>query len=187
MARFQIPPQYQQLLELTDPLDARHGEEILKSLTQYSPVTSEKNVWAFWHSGVRNMPPWCQRNVVDWIKICGPRWTVRVVDSVPESANYALNYVDETLMCEAFVNQTMDGPHVGPHSADLVRGAALSQHGGVWMDVGTILTRHLDRICWDRIQDPNDPYNVAVAVQPNQGILNYFIACRKGDPFIQRW
>ncbi|KAH8671736.1 hypothetical protein BX600DRAFT_487139 [Xylariales sp. PMI_506] len=187
MTRFEIPPQYQDLLELIEPLDTRPEGDILKSLAQYAPVTSEKNIWAFWHSGVLEMPAWCQRNVLDWVKICGPSWTIRVVDNMPESPNYALNYVDEDLVCEAFTKGTMDGPYVGQHSADLVRGATLTQHGGVWMDVGTILIRHMDRICWDRIQDQDDPYKVAVAIQPNQGILNYFVACRKGDPFIRRW
>jgi hypothetical protein len=187
MSPFQIPPQYRDLLDVVEPLDHRSDQEILQSLAQHAPVTSEKNIWAFWHSGVSDMPAWCQRNVVDWVRICSPSWTVRVLDNVAESPNYALNYLGRELLVQAFVQRTMDGPYVGQHSADLVRGAALCQHGGVWMDVGSILTRHLDRVCWDRIQDPDNPYQAAVAVQPSQGIMNYFVACRKEDPFIWRW
>jgi hypothetical protein len=187
MSRFEIPPQYRDRLERVEPHDQRSDEEILQCLAQHAPVTSEKNVWAFWHSGLSNMPAWCRRNVVDWVRICSPSWTIRVLDNMPESQSHALKYFDRELFPQAFVERTMDGPYVGQHSADLVRGAALSQYGGVWMDVGSILTRHLDRICWDRIQDPSDRYQAAVAVQPSQGIMNYFVACRKGDPFIRRW
>jgi hypothetical protein len=187
MPRFEIPLRYRDRLEVVEPLDLRSDDEILQTLTRHAPITSEKNIWAFWHSGVLDMPPWCRRNVFDWVRICSPGWTIRVLDNVPESYNYALNYLDRQSLAQAFVEGTMDGPYLGQHSADLVRGAALSQHGGVWMDVGSILTRHLDRVCWDRIQDPDDPYEAAVAVQPSQGIMNYFVACRKGDPFIRRW
>ncbi|KAI9147337.1 putative glycosyl transferase FCK3 [Paramyrothecium foliicola] len=187
MSRFEIPLEYQDRLEVVEPHDQRSNDEILQSLGEYTPVTSEKNVWAFWHSGVSNMPAWCQRNVIDWVRICSPDWTIRVLDNVPESPNYALKYLDQNLLVQTFVERTMDGKFVGQHGADLVRGATLVQYGGVWMDVGSILTRHLDRVCWDRLQDPSDPYQVAVTVRPNHGIINYFVACRKGDPFIRYW
>lgn len=185
--KFEIPPKYRDRLEVIEPHDHRSDDEILQSLTQHAPITSEKNVWAFWHTGLSDMPAWCRRNVVDWVRICSPSWTVHVLDNVPTSPNYALHHVDRDMLVQAFIERTLDGPYVGQHSADLVRGAVLSQHGGVWMDVGSILTRHLDRVCWDRIQDPNDPYQAAIAVQPSQGIMNYFVACRKEDPFIRRW
>ncbi|KXJ87028.1 hypothetical protein Micbo1qcDRAFT_218233 [Microdochium bolleyi] len=190
MANFEIPPQYQHLLEKVETLSVhayQDDEEILKQLKQYVPVTTTKCVWAFWHSGLASMPPWCKRNVADWVHICGDSWTIRVLDNVPGSPNYALRYLEHGSLAEAFVKGTMDGPYVGQHAADLVRGAALTQYGGVWMDVGSILVRHLDRVCWDVIEDPSTPTRAAVAVQPSHGIMNYFVACHKGDPFIRRW
>jgi hypothetical protein len=187
MSRFSIPQQYRHMLEEVEPHDLRTEAEILQSLTEYAPVTSEKNIWAYWHLGLSKMPAWCRRNVVDWVRICSPAWTIRIMDNDPQSPNYALKYLPTDLLAQAFVDGTMDGPSVGQHGADIVRGAALITHGGVWMDCGSILVRHMDRVCWDRIVDEADPIKAAIAVQPSNGIMNYFVACRKGDPFIRRW
>ncbi|RFU72757.1 capsule polysaccharide biosynthesis [Trichoderma arundinaceum] len=184
---FNIPPEFQAELELVDITDTRTNEEILNALTQHAPVISEKNVWAYWHAGVKAMPEWCQHNVVDWVRILGPEWTVRVLDTVPNSPNHALNFVSANLLPETFIKGTMDGPYTGPHSADFLRGALLYTHGGVNMDVGCILTRHLDRICWNELENPNSPYEVAVPIMYGQTIANHFVAARKGNPFIQRW
>ena len=189
MAEYTIPPAYQADLEAASyAVDPRTDAEILEAVNTYRPVDSEKNIWAFWHSGVSAMPSWCKRNVADWVRICGGAgWTVRVLDNTAASPSYALRYIKEDLLPEAFVKGTMDGPYSGPHSADLLRGACLIQHGGVFMDVGNILIRHLDRICWDDIENPNTPFNVAVPIMYGQSMANHFVASKKGDPFIQRW
>lgn len=187
-AGFDIPPQYKDVLEPVELLDTRNYDEILESLTRYVPVTSEKNVWAFWHAGLRLMPSWNQRNVVDWIRICeGSGWTVRVLDSVLDSPNYATNYLDPTLLPEAYQKGTMEGPWAGPHSADFVRGATLWTHGGICMDVGCVLLTDLDRICWTKMTEADSPYRIAAPYLWGQCIANYFVAARKGDPFVKRW
>lgn len=188
MADFIIPLEYQDQLEPITVQDQRTDEEILQALAQYAPVTSEKNIWAFWHSGLDKMPAWCQRNVADWVRICAPQgWAVRVLDNLPGSTNYALRHVPADLLPEAFVGRDMDGPYVGPHSADFLRGACLLQHGGVFIDVGCVLLRDMDRIVWDKLEDPSSPYQIAVPLMYNQIIANHFVAARKGDPFIKRW
>ncbi|KAH8645732.1 hypothetical protein BX600DRAFT_391118 [Xylariales sp. PMI_506] len=184
---FSVPEQYQDQLEIVTEIDQRSDAEILQSLTHHVSVTSEKNIWAFWHSGVVSMPAWCQRNVIDWVRICGPQWTVRVLDNVLDSPNNTLRYVAEDLMPQAFVERTMDGHFVGQHSADFTRTACLYEHGGVWMDVGSILTRHMDRFCWDQLEDPSSPFRVAVPIIYRTSIANHFVAARKGDPFIYQW
>lgn len=190
MTNYTIPPAYQADLEVNSanvhlPTDV---QQFLETLESYRPVNSEKNIWAFWHSGISTMPEWCQRNIIDWVRICGTTgWTVRVLNNLPTSPNYALKYLREDMLPEAFVRGTMDGPYSGPHSADLLRGACLLQHGGVFMDVGNILIRHMDRICWDEIEDQNTSYNVAVPIMYGQTMANHFVASRKGDPFIKRW
>ncbi|KAL5044719.1 hypothetical protein BDW71DRAFT_215553 [Aspergillus fruticulosus] len=183
----QIPEEYRDQLERADPLDTRTNEQLSSSLASYQPVTSEKNIWAFWHAGLDAMPAWCQRNVADWQRICGPSWTIRVLDTVPGSPNHALNYIPPELLPETFVNQTMEGPYTGPHSADFLRGACLLLHGGVFMDVGIILARSLDRICWAQLEDPRSPFNACVPRMYETVMANHFVASRKGDPFIRRW
>jgi hypothetical protein len=151
------------------------------------PYTSGKNAWAYWDKGVGAMPEWCKRNVTTWVRILGPPWTVRVLDTVPESPNHALTYIPPDFLPEAFVKGSMDGLYVGPHSADFIRGAALYVHGGVFMDVGILMIRHLNRVCWDALVDEQSPYNVWVPVMYGQTIANHFVASRKVDPFIKRW
>jgi hypothetical protein len=130
MAAFEIPESYADKLEAIEVHDKRTDEEILASLNQHVPVTSEKNIWSLWYDGVLNMPAWCQRNAVDWVRICGPEWTIRVLDNVPESPNYALRYLSPENLPACFVNRTMDGPYVGQHAADFVRTASILEHGG---------------------------------------------------------
>ncbi|KAF3940319.1 hypothetical protein ABW19_dt0201044 [Dactylella cylindrospora] len=186
-SKFPIPEEFQSQLCHVESLDARTDEEIFASLVEFSPVTSEKNIWAYWHSGLKSMPTWCQRNIANWIRLCGPSWNVHILDSVPDSPNNVLKWVPPGLLPETFVKGTTDGPYVGPHSADFLRGACLYLYGGVYMDVGIILFRSLDRICWKQLEDPGSPYQVSVPWMYGSVMANHFVASRKGDPFIKAW
>jgi hypothetical protein len=187
--KFTIPAEFRSELHYVEVLDPRCDQEILDSLSKHVPITSEKNVWAYWHAGVNSMPAWCRRNVLNWIRLNGPSWTIRVLDSVPSSANNSLRWIDETLLPEAFVKGTMDGPYVGQHSADFLKSATVYKYGGVWMDVGCILFRKLDDICWKQLEDPQSPFTVSVPLMARDDtmIANHFVAGRKGDPFIKHW
>ncbi|KAK5945308.1 hypothetical protein PMZ80_002512 [Knufia obscura] len=185
--KFSIPPEYQSQLRHISPKDTRTDAEILTALSQHQPVTSEKNIWAYWHSGLTTMPPWCQRNILGWVRINGPSWTVRVLDSVPDSPNHFLQYIDGSILPEAFVKGEMTGPYTGPHSADFLKGACPLSHGGVFLDVGCIMFNSIDKICWRHLEDDNDPWNVAVPLMYAQTMANHFVAARKGDPFVKRW
>lgn len=180
-------------LRLIDPdkLDRRSDAEIAAWLQQPHPITSDKNVWAFWHSGWQNLTPWVQRNLISWVRRLGPSWTVHLLDRVPGSSTNVSHYVESSYFPEAFNNNTMDGPSVGPHSGDLVRLPLIWKYGGVWIDAGTLLFRHIDDICWNEIEDPATPYEMAgFVIEMRPGIdcmLNGFIASKRGNPFIQRW
>ncbi|KAG5786987.1 hypothetical protein H9Q69_013938 [Fusarium xylarioides] len=156
---FPIPPEYQSELEATESVDLRTDEDVLLSIEQYRPVISEKNIWAFWDSGIRSMPSWCQRNVIGWARICRPDWTIRVLDMAPKSPNYVTKFIDREMLPEAFLSGTMDGQHAG----------------------------HIDRICWDVLADPDSPYEIAVPVLYGQTIANHFVAARKNNVFIEKW
>ena len=184
---YEIPAEFQADLECTKPKDLRSEDEILADLRRYQPVTSEKNLWAFWHSGIEGIPLWCRHNVVSWVRILGPEWTVRVVNSIPDSPNYVVKYAPKEMLPASFLEGTMTGPYTGPHSADFVRGALLYTHGGVNMDVGCTMIRSLDRMCWDKLSDPECPYEVAVVNMYDQIIANHMVASRKGNEFVKRW
>jgi hypothetical protein len=185
--RITIPDAYKSQLRYVEARDSRTDAEIIDSLTHVVPMTSEKNIWTYWHAGVKAMPSWCQHNIINWVRLHGSEWTVRVLDTVPGSPNHALKWIDPAILPEAFVKGTMTGPYVGPHSADFLRGAALFSYGGVWMDVGNILFRHLDKVCWDQLADENSPYTVSIPWMFEQYTANHFVAARKGDAFIKRW
>ena len=110
-----------------------------------------------------------------------------MLDTVPDSPNHALTWIASEDLPEVFVKGTMTGPYAGPHSADFLRGATLYAYGGVWMDVGNMLFRHLDKVCWDQLADENNPYTISVPWMFEQHIGNHFIAARKGDAFIKQW
>lgn len=171
--------------------DYRTDTEISAWLTTRHAVTSDKNVWAFWHSGFLTMRPWCRRNIINWVRRLGPDWTVHVVDCVPGSETNVRHYVPDEYLPDAFINGTMDGPSVGPHSGDIVRLPLLWLYGGVWLDAGTLLFRHIDDICWRQLEDPNTPYEMAgfvLKLRPEEdAMINGFIAAKRGNPFIKRW
>lgn len=187
LSQFTIPAEFSDQLRYVEPLDDRTDEQILESLMKAAPVTSEKNIWAYWDTGLEAMPAWCKRNVIGWARLCGPSWTIRVLNTVPGSVNHAFNYIPPEMLPETFVKGTMEGPYTGPHSADFLRGACLYLHGGVFMDVGIILIRSLDQICWTRLADFHSPYRVCVPQMYGNVIANHFVASRKEDPFIKRW
>lgn len=173
-------------------LDPRSDEDIAASLQQYHPVTSsDKNVWTLWDTGFANMRPYVRRNIIGWVRRLGPDWTVRVVDKVPGSPLHVENFLDPGELPEAFGAGTMTGPYAGVHSADMVRLPLIYRHGGIWMDAGTTLFRHVDDICWNAISDPATPYEIsgfAPGTEPgNDVIMNGFIAAKRGNPFIERW
>lgn len=184
LPRFEIPAEFKSQLRFVDAKDNRSDDEILAELNTFKPATSEKNVFTYWHSGINNMPAWCKRNIFNWVRLLDPSWTVHVLDTIPGSPNHALKWIDASELPESFVTGTMTGPWVGPHSADLLRNAALYRYGGVWTDVGTMLFRDFDRAFWDKLADDSTPYRIAGCWITYQYMLNHTIAARKGDPWI---
>jgi hypothetical protein len=174
-----------------DKLDTRSDNEIAHQLRTFSPPTeSEKNVWGYWHTGFDSMPPWTQRNVINWVRRFGSSWTVRVVDSVPGSPNNISRFVENSFFPDAFNVNRLTGSYAGVHSADLVRLPLLYLYGGIWMDVGTLLIRSLDDI-WGLLKDPETPYEMAAMTIPlrrDEAIMtNSFLASVRHNPFIHRW
>jgi hypothetical protein len=86
------------------------------------------------------------------VRLYGSDWTVRVLDTAPNSLNHALSCIAPEKLLEAFVKGTMTGLYVRPHSVDF-RGAALYEYEGAWVDVGNVLFTDLDRVCWDQLAD----------------------------------
>jgi len=106
-------------------LDSRSDAEIISSLLSYHPVTSERNVWAFWDKGFNAMPPWSQRNILGWFRRLGASWTVRLLDNVPDSPNNVYRYLEPSDFPAAFNERRMNGKSAGQHASDFFRLAVL--------------------------------------------------------------
>jgi hypothetical protein len=172
-------------------IDNRSDAQILHGILNPPPVTSEENVWAFWHSGFDAMPPWQKRNILGWARMLGPRWTVRVLDLIHQSPCNIFNFLDGDNLPKILNEGRMTGRYAGAHTSDTIRLPCVYQHGGVWMDVGIILLMHLDQVCWDSLKDPKSKFEVAVAsgdpTLKSGTAENFFIAGRKENGFIKRW
>lgn len=187
----QVKPPHGTTLIPASELDARTDEEVLSSITAYiEPTDSERNMWAYWHTGWANMPPWTQRNVLHWARILGPTWTVRVLDGVPGSTNYYERFVPHEHLPSAMRESRMSGPYVATHSADFVRLPLLFLYGGCWLDVGALLVRSIQDI-WDVLVDPEQSYEFAAftyVMRPGEtSIINTWMMGRKNMELLRRW
>ncbi|RKU41398.1 hypothetical protein DL546_001256 [Coniochaeta pulveracea] len=168
-------------------------EEILADLQTFKPLDgdSEKNIWAYWDKGLANCPPWGQRNIISWVRRHDPSWTVRVLDTVEGSPTHVSKYISDDFFPDSFRGGTMSGPHVGPHSSDLVRLPLLYLYGGIWVDVGFLLFRSLDNLCWNVLSNTSNTLELAafaINMGPGLGMtFNGFIAARRGCLCIKYW
>ncbi|KAL1611879.1 hypothetical protein SLS60_000101 [Paraconiothyrium brasiliense] len=182
-----IPPEFASKVRYVPSKDSRTDAEIIAALNESVPVTSEKNIWTYWHAGIDAMPSWNQRTICDWVRLHGSDWTVRVLNTVPGHPNHALNWIESDQLPETFIKGKMTGPYTGPHSADFLRAATIYRYGGAWLDVSCMLFRSLDQICWDQLADDNSPFTISAAIQFDTIMANAFLVARKGDPFIKKW
>jgi hypothetical protein len=192
MRHFPIPRVATNLEEVSESqLDLRPDTDIIKELGSFRPITSEKNVWAFWDKGLHAMYPSYRCTVLNWVRKLGPSWTIRVVDIVEGSPNNIYNFVDKVWFPDCLVQNTMDGDHKAQHTSDLIRLPLLFEHGGVWMDVGNMLHTHLDDLFWNALSE--GPYELGLWIITGQirrkwgSFGNFMLAARKGSTFIRNW
>jgi hypothetical protein len=171
-----------------DMLDLRLDSEIDYDLLHPKPVSDEKNVWFFWHSGYTHMHPYTQRNIRAWHRRFSKQgWTIRVLDRQPGSPLNVANFLDikdpETFP-KAFLDGTIGGDYAPQHTSDLVRWPLLLEWGGVYADVGD-----LDRLWVQTVGNPASRFDVlsynAGGVEA-RSLTNYFLASRRNNPFFLR-
>lgn len=178
---------------LIDQLDLRPDSAIDHDLLHPQPVTDEKNIWFFWHTGYANLHPYTKRNVRGWHRRFSRQgWTVRVLDRQPGSAlnvSRFLDVSDPDLFPAAFTDNTLCGRYALQHTSDLVRFPLLLRYGGVYADVGLIQIGDLDRLWRETVADPASPYEVLsynCEGEQRPALTNYFLAARRDNPFFQR-
>jgi len=194
MIIFQLPEGAAGLREVPrSQLDLRSDADIIAELKSFRPVTSEKNVWAFWDKGFDSMYPSYRCTVLNWVRKLGKSWTIRLIDLVDGSPNNLYKFVGKEWLPDCVNNKTMNGAHPAQHISDLVRLPLLYEHGGVWMDVGNMLHTHLDDLFWNHLISPNSPYEIGAWIITGQirkkwgSFGNFMLAARKGSIFIKNW
>lgn len=176
-----------------EQLDLRADHEIDDDLLHPAPVTDEKNIWFYWHTGYANMYPYTKRNVRAWHRRFSKKgWVVRVLDRHPDSPLNVSSYLDvrdlETFP-KAFIETTLAGRYAIQHNSDLVRWPLLLKYGGVYADVGMIQIGDLDALWNVTIGDPTTLFEVLSYMTDDaqgRGLTNYFLASHKNNPFFLR-
>ena len=169
-------------------LDLRPDSEIDHTLLNPAPVSNEKNVWFFWHSGFIQMHPYTQRIIRSWHRRFSPSgWKVRVLDRLPSSPLNVANFLDTTdpgTFPQTWIDGKIGGDHAPQHTSDLVRFPLLVKYGGVYADVGMMQIGDLDRLWSQTIGDPNSPIEVISYNEPGpvmMGLTNYFLCSGKDN------
>lgn len=174
-------------------LDLRPDAEVDHDLLHPKPVSDEKNIWFFWHSGYAHMHAYTRRNIRAWHRRLSPRgWTIRVLDRVPSSPLNVANFLDITdpeTFPRAFVDGTIGGDYAPQHTSDLVRWPLLLKYGGVYADVGLMQIGDLDRLWRETVGNPASRFEVlsynAGGVE-ERSLTNYFLAAGRNNPFFAR-
>ena len=174
-------------------LDIRPDSEIDQTLLNPPPITSEKNIWFFWHSGYTNMHPYTKRNIRAWHRRFTKKgWIVRVLDRQALSPLNVANFLDisdpETFP-RAFVDGTIGGDYAPQHTSDLVRWPLLLKYGGVYADVGLMQIGDLDRLWNDTVGNPASRFEVLsynAGSVDDRSLTNYFLCSGRNNPLFLR-
>ncbi|MCJ1290708.1 hypothetical protein MMC34_002250 [Xylographa carneopallida] len=174
-------------------LDLRPDSEIDHDLLHPKPISDEKNVWFFWHSGYQNMHPYTKRNVRAWHRrLTKQGWTIRVVDRLSSSPlNIArfLDISDPTIFPRAFIDGIIRGDYAIQHTSDLVRLPLLLKYGGVYADVGMLQIGDMDRMWRETVGNPSSRFEV---LSYNAGgvegrlLMNHFLVSGRNNPYFAR-
>lgn len=158
-----------------------------------SPEVGGKNIFAFWHSGIKTLPPYLLRNVVNWHRRYAPLgWSIYIVDTISDSPLNVSNLLDTTstsVVPEAFIKGALDGEYKAQHTSDLVRYPLLLQYGGVYLDTGILLFGDLDWLWTTHIANPSSPYDFfgyTMGAPPDISIVNFTLMARPNNPLIRR-
>ena len=174
--------------ERIDLVAAFSTSEYERALCASRPA--EKVVWAFWHAGSRALCPFYALNLRTWSHILGPDWRIHVLNAVEGDEHNVRRFVDANLLPASFDRLA---PIV---QSDAVRLALLSAYGGVWMDVGILLLKGLDEICWNRMEGPDSRTLLGGFFTSGWGsdhlerrdvFESWFIAARANNAFVECW
>jgi hypothetical protein len=158
------------------------------------PIPGSKSIFAFWHSGIHNLPPYLLRNVTNWHRRFSPLgWKIYLLDTVPGSTLNVSNFVDTSssaVVPEAFINGTLNGTYAAQHTSDLIRYPLLLKYGGIYLDVGILQFGDLDWLWTEHIANPASPYDFAGftlgEASGSVSFVNFALMCEHDNPLVRR-
>ncbi|CAD6456047.1 e25fbc2a-ca4e-4785-b007-a29f118562d4-CDS [Sclerotinia trifoliorum] len=174
-------------------LDLRPDSEIDCDLLHPSSVSSDKNIWFFWHNGFLSMHHYAQRNIRAWHRRFSKQgWTIRVLDRQRSSPFNVANFLNISCLStfpRAFADDTIGGDYGLQHTSDLVRFPLLLKYGGVYADVGMMQIGDLDRMWRETIDNNTSPFEILsynAGTVEERCLTNYFLASKRNNPMVER-
>lgn len=135
----------------------------MSPISTISPInTIPKIVWTYYHD-LNVLPKFYHNCLRTWEKNIPKSWRVFVLDETTIS-----NFIDMSKMPKNF------NKLIPQRKSDCIRLELLSTYGGVWMDVGIILTDNIGKLIPD---DPNIEFvgyhlNIFLPLEPYENITN---------------
>lgn len=181
----------QGLLPLSpDQIDLRPDSEVDFDIYHPKPITDDKNIWFFWHSGYEAMHPYTKRNIRAWHRRFSKQgWIIRVLNLCPNSrlnVSEFLDVSDPKTFPQAFTEGTISGHHASQHTSDLVRFPLLLKYGGIYADVGLIMIGDLDRLWHATVANPTSSREVVSFRSDTISLTNYFLGACRNNQFFRR-
>lgn len=135
-----------------------------------------KIIWTYWDQGHKALPAFHKLCIESWRRKC-PGWRVEVVDR--ETIFHFVQPED--------LPQTFDEMSRRQHRADCARSALLYRHGGIYMDPSILAWRDVGHVVrYQDIERGAKDY-AGFFRGSHRFVENWFMACRKGCEFIERW
>jgi hypothetical protein len=174
-------------------LDLRSDAQIDHDILNPSPISNERNVWFFWHTGFSHMHPYTKRNIRAWHRrFSKSGWTIRVLDRQSDSPLNIANFLDINdtgIFPKAFTDGTIGGDFAPQHTSDLVRWPLLLKYGGVYADVGLMQIGDLDALWNKTVGDPTSPWEIIsynAGGPSSRNLTNYFLCSGKNNQLFER-
>lgn len=174
----------------SDQVDLRLDSEVDVDIHHPRPISDDKNVWFFWHSGYETMHPYTKRNIRAWHRRFSKQgWVIRVLNLCPGSELNVSNFLDTKdpeIFPLAFTEGTIAGHHAAQHTSDLVRFPLLVKYGGIYADVGLIMIGDIDRLWHATVANQASPYEVISFKFDGVALTNYFLGSSRNNTFFLR-
>ncbi|KAM0717508.1 hypothetical protein Q7P37_007360 [Cladosporium fusiforme] len=169
-------------------------ESLPSSLTSPKRPTTSKNIFAFWHSGIENLPPYLLRNVIAWYRRFSPLgctiYVLNTTEGSPLNVSNFLDTSDPTVVPAIFAAGGLTGSFASQHTSDLTRYPLLLKYGGLYLDVGILQFGDWDRLWTEHIGNAASPFDFAgfTLGAPPEGlsIPNFAFMATPNNPLVLR-